>query len=103
MQLLPVKRDRRSLTIAKPLGIGLAALFGIFGFVAAWAITTDISGAVIGKGQVQAAASRFAVQHASGVVVADILVNNGDEVKSGDVVVKLDDSSLSSELATIDS
>ncbi|UZK67716.1 HlyD family type I secretion periplasmic adaptor subunit [Sphingomonas sp. M1-B02] len=97
------KRGRRSWTIRKPLGIGLAALIGLFGFVFVWASTFNISGAVIGKGQVQASVNRIAVQHPIGGVVAKILVNSGDKVKSGDVVVKLDDSSLRSELATIDS
>ena len=99
--LPPGERDRRSWTIRKPLWIGLAALIGLFGFVVAWAATFDISGAVIGKGQVQASASRIAVQHPVGGVVATILAENGDRVKSDDVVVQLDDSSLRSELATI--
>lgn len=99
--LPPGERDRRSWTIRKPLWIGLAALIGLFGFVVAWAATFDISGAVIGKGQVQASASRIAVQHPVGGVVATILAENGDRVKSDDVVVRLDDSSLRSELATI--
>lgn len=93
---------RRSWTIRRPLGIGLAAVIGLFGFVFAWAATFNISGAVIGKGQVQASANRIAVQHPVGGVVAEILADNGDHVKSGDVVVKLDDSSLRSDLATID-
>lgn len=102
--MLPsVTRRRRSWTIRKPLGIGLAAMIGLFGFVFAWAATFDISGAVIGKGQVQASANRIAVQHPVGGVVAQILGNNGDKVRSGDVVVRLDDSSLRSDLATVDS
>ena len=101
--MMPLQQaDRRSWTIRKPLWIGLAAMIGLFGFVFAWAATFNISGAVIGKGQVQASANRIAVQHPVGGVVAKILANNGDKVKSGDVVVKLDDSSLRSELATID-
>ena len=78
-------------------------MIGLFVFVFAWAATFNISGAVIGKGQVQASVNRIAVQHPVGGVVAEILANNGDKVKSGDVVVKLDDSSLRSELATVES
>lgn len=102
-QLLLDKPKRRSWTIQKPLGIGLAAMFGLFGLVSVWATTFDISGAVIGKGQVQASANRIAVQHPVGGVVAEILAGNGDKVKSGDVVVRLDDSSLRSELAAVES
>lgn len=98
----PTKRDRRSWTIRKPLWIGLAALIGLFGFVFAWAAGLNISGAVIGKGQVLASANRIAVQHPVGGVVAQIRANNGDKVNAGDVVVRLDDSALSADLATID-
>lgn len=97
------KLNRRSWTIRKPLGIGLVAMFGLFGSVIAWAATFDISGAVIGEGQVQASANRIAVQHPVGGVVADILATNGDKVKSGDVVVRLESSSLRAELAAVES
>lgn len=97
------ERNRRSWTIRKPLAIGLAAMAGLFGLVFVWAVTFNISGAVIGEGQVQASASRIAVQHPVGGVVSEILANNGDRVKSGDVVVRLDASSLGSELAAIES
>lgn len=96
------KRNRRSWTIRKPLGIGLVAVIGLFGLVVAWAATFSISGAVIGKGQVQASANRIAVQHPVGGVVVEILAHNGDKVRSGDVVLRLDDSQLRSELATLE-
>jgi len=101
--LPPSKPDRRSWNIRKPLGIGLAALIALFGFVVAWAVTFNISGAVIGKGTVQASLNRIAVQHPVGGVVADILASNGDKVKGGDVVVRLDDASLRSDLSTVES
>jgi HlyD family secretion protein len=43
------------------------------------------------------------VQHPIGGVVAEILANNGDRVKSGSVLVRLEDSSLRSDLATVES
>ncbi len=101
--LPPSKLHRRSWTIRKPLGIGVAALVGLFGSVFAWAATVDITGAVIGKGQVQASANRIAVQHPVGGVVAEILAENGQRVESGDVLVRLDDSALRSELAPVES
>lgn len=97
------KRHRRSWTIRKPLAIGLAAMLGLFGILFVWALTFNISGAVMGKGQVQASANRIAVQHPVGGVVSEILAGNGDRVKSGAVVVRIDDSSLSSELAAVES
>lgn len=101
--LASTKPGRRSWTIRTPLWIGLAALIGLLGSVVAWAVVADISGAVIGEGQVQASANRIAVQHPVGGVAAEILVNNGDRVNRGDILVKLDNSSRRSELAAVES
>jgi HlyD family secretion protein len=104
MDMLPLdKGDRRSWTIRKPLGIGLAGLVVLFGLVFMWAVTFNISGAVIGKGQVQASANRIAVQHPVGGVVAEIRANNGEKVRSGDIVVRLDESALRADLAAVES
>lgn len=97
------KRNRRAWTIRKPLGIGLGALLGLVGVTFAWATTFSISGAVIGKGQVQASANRIAVQHPRGGVVAEILATDGDRVKSGDVVLRLENTQLGAELAATES
>lgn len=97
-----VRHTRRSWTIRKPLGIGLVALAGLFCLVFLWGTTLQISGAVIAKGQVQVSSSRFAVQHPVGGVVAKILANNGDKVRSGDLVVKLDETQLRSELTGVE-
>lgn len=96
------QRNRRSWTIRKPLGIGLVALIGLFGVTLTWATTFNLSGAVIGTGQVQASANRIAVQHPIGGIVAEILVGDGDKVAAGDIVLKLDDTQLRSELARLE-
>src|SRR5688500_237803 len=102
--MLPAdEQTRRAWTIRKPLMIGLAALIALFGFVLVWAVSFNISGAVIGKGQVVASVNRIAVQHPVGGIVAEILAENGDKVESGAVVVRLDDASLRSELAAVES
>lgn len=95
--------DRRSWTVRKPLVIGILAIIGLFGGVFAWAATSGISGAVLGKGKVEASGNRFAVQHPVGGVAAEIFVKNGDKVSAGDVVLRLDDPALNSELDAVDS
>ena len=96
------RQDRRSWTIRKPLTIGLLAVAGLFGLVFVWGATLKISGAVIAKGQVQVSSSRTAVQHPVGGIVAEILAKNGDHVSSGDIVLKLDDVQLRSDLAAVE-
>ena len=98
-----IDTDRRSWTVRKPLVIGILAIVGLFGGVFAWAATSAISGAVLGKGKVEASGNRFAVQHPVGGIAAEILVKNGDRVKSGDVVLRLDDPVLHSELEAVES
>ncbi len=50
-----------------------------------------ISGAVVSTGTVTVEGDYKSVQHLEGGIVSKILVKNGDSVKEGDVLVKLDD------------
>ena len=61
--------------------------FGIGG----WAATTQLSGAVIGQGVVVVDSSVKKVQHATGGIVAELRVRDGDRVKAGDILVRLDE------------
>ncbi|WP_187431402.1 Type I secretion system membrane fusion protein PrsE (plasmid) [Roseobacter fucihabitans] len=70
--------------------VGLIGLVGLFGGFGLWAGTTVISGAVIAQGQAVVRGSAKQVQHLDGGIVADILVQNGDGVEAGDVLIRLD-------------
>jgi HlyD family secretion protein len=69
--------------------LGIVTL--LFGFV-------SISGAVIASGTVTVESSTKTVQHLDGGIVQKIFVKNGDVVKAGDVLVKLDDTQLRANL-----
>lgn len=96
------QQDRRTWNIAKPLGIGLGAMLFLVGVIGLWASQLEISGAVIGEGRVEASQVMTSVQHPVGGVISAILVENGDRVSAGDVVLRLDDTKLRSELVTIE-
>jgi HlyD family secretion protein len=70
-------------------GFGLIAL--LFGVAGVWAATTHIAGAVIASGTIVVQSNVKKVQHPTGGVVDAINVHEGDEVKAGEVVVRLDD------------
>lgn len=72
-------------------------LFGIGG----WAATAEISGAVIAPGLVVVEANLKRVQHPTGGVVSEILVNNGDFVKAGEVLMRLDQTQTRASLAVV--
>ena len=55
-----------------------------------WASFTQISGAVIAQGQVVARGHTKQVQNLDGGIVAEIRVKNGDLVREGDLVMRLD-------------
>lgn len=70
-------------------GIILTALvtLGIGG----WASTAELSGAVVGQGSIIVDSSVKKVQHPTGGVVSELRVKDGDRVKAGDILVRLDE------------
>lgn len=93
---------RRTWMIWQPLSIGLVAAVALVGVVLGWGTSFNISGAVIAKGQVQASTTRTAVEHPIGGVVAEVFRHNGDKVAAGEVLVKLDEDPLRSDLSVIE-
>ena len=89
----PALRKRLAFAIAL---IGLLALS-----CGVWATTTPIAGAVIASGIVVVDSNIKKVQHPSGGIVAVIPVKNGDRVKAGDVVLKLDDTQARANLGIV--
>lgn len=67
--------------------LSLILVVGIGG----WATFTEISGAVIAPGQLVVESDVKKVQHPTGGVVGALLVREGDHVKAGDVLVRLDE------------
>ena len=76
-------------------GIFIAALvtLGIGG----WASTAELSGAVVGQGSIIVDSSVKKVQHPTGGVVSELRVKDGDRVKAGDILVRLDETQNSRE------
>lgn len=85
-----------------PIGIGFLAALFLFGVLGIWGTVTNISGAVVGKGKVQVSTTRTALQHPIGGVISEILANNGDRVRAGDIILRLDDTTLLSELEIVE-
>jgi HlyD family secretion protein len=59
----------------------------------------SVSGAVVTSGTVSVEGEYQSVQHLEGGIVAKILVQNGDRVKEGDVLLRIDDTQARSNLA----
>lgn len=80
-------------------GTVLAGLL-VFG-MGGWAATTEFSGAVIASAHVVVDSNLKKVQHPTGGVVGELLVRDGDPVKVGDLLVRLDDTVTRANLAIV--
>src|SRR5262249_55318853 len=69
--------------------------------VGVWATTTQIAGALIAPGTVVVESNIKKVQHPTGGVVGELLVRDGDRVKNGDLLVRLDDTVTRANLAIV--
>ena len=84
-----------------PLFFGYLALIVLVGVIGVWSVQARIAGAVITSGMIQVENNRQVLQHPQGGVVGALLARDGDRVEAGDVVLRLDDKLLQSELAII--
>jgi HlyD family secretion protein len=82
------------------LAIIIASVLLVVG-VGGWAATTEFSGAVIAQGQIVVDSNVKKVQHPTGGVVGELRVRDGDHVKAGDIVARLDDTQTRANLAII--
>jgi HlyD family secretion protein len=81
--------------------IGLTVVVLLAGGLGGWASTTEISGALIAPGSIVVESNVKKVQHPTGGVVGEVRAHDGDLVKTGDVVVRLDDTVVKANLAIV--
>ncbi len=74
-----------------PLAIGLVVMLGFFGGFMAWAVLAPLAEAAIAPGVIKVEGQRRTLQHLEGGIVREILVRDGDQVRRGQVVMRLDD------------
>ncbi|MEM9231585.1 MAG: HlyD family type I secretion periplasmic adaptor subunit [Pseudomonadota bacterium] len=92
---------QRAWNTGRPLFLGFVALLVLVGGVGTWSAISNISGAIISSGMIAVEGNRQAVQHVDGGIVGEILVEEGDFVEAGEVLVRFDNLLLSSEMAII--
>lgn len=79
---------KASLSAQSRMGYGLLGL--IVFIVLIWGVLAQISGAVIAPGRISVESSVKRIQHKEGGIVQEILVREGDTVKAGQVLLRLD-------------
>jgi HlyD family secretion protein len=88
-------------SLKRHLLVGIAAVAVVGGIVFGWAGLTEISGAVIAPGKLVVDSNVKKVQHPTGGVVGDLRVKDGDHVKKGDIVARLDETQARTNLAIV--
>ncbi|MGQ0681411.1 HlyD family type I secretion periplasmic adaptor subunit [Bradyrhizobium sp.] len=94
-----LKKAQRS--IRRHLVAGLAVVLLLAGGIGGWGATVPISGALIAPGQVVVESNVKKVQHPTGGVVGEVRVRDGDTVRAGDIVVRLDETVVRANLAIV--
>jgi len=90
---------RRSIRIHLLIAIVVALL--LVGGIGGWAATSEFAGAVIAQGSLVVDSNVKKVQHPTGGVVAELRVRDGDIVKEGEIVIKLDDTQTRANLQIV--
>jgi HlyD family type I secretion membrane fusion protein len=87
----------------RPIRIGAVIIFLTFGVFGVWAAVAPIDSAAVAPGVVTVESNRRTIQHLEGGIVRDILVEEGQTVKAGDVLVRLEDTRARAQLNILDS
>ncbi|RFP87402.1 HlyD family type I secretion periplasmic adaptor subunit [Rhodobacteraceae bacterium 63075] len=97
------RENRKSWPARMPVLVGLITLTLLVGGFGGWAFFSSLAGAIVAPGRVQVEQNRQVVQHPDGGVVSEILIEEGDAVTAGAALIRLDATTLSSELAIVKS
>jgi HlyD family secretion protein len=93
--------DEVQASIRRHLRLGTLGMAVLVLGLGGWASTTRFAGAVIASGQVVVDSNVKKVQHPTGGVVGELKVREGDKVKAGDLLVRLDQTVTKANLAIV--
>jgi HlyD family secretion protein len=88
-------------SIRRHVVVGCAVVLFLAVGLGGWAATAEIAGALIAQGSLVVDSNVKKVQHPSGGVVGEVRVHDGDRVKAGDILVRLDETVTRANLAII--
>ncbi|QBY02144.1 HlyD family type I secretion periplasmic adaptor subunit [Rhodophyticola sp. CCM32] len=94
-------KSRPVWSVRGPIFLGLLAVAALLGGFGTWAALSNIAGAVVASGQIEVDQNRQAIQHPEGGVVAELDVEEGQQVEEGEVLLRLDHSDIASSYVVV--
>jgi HlyD family secretion protein len=97
----PPARQSARVSIHRHLLAGVLIVLLLGGGVGGWAATTELAGALIAQGSIVVDSNVKKVQHPTGGIVGKLFVGDGDHVKAGQILVRLDETVMRANLAIV--
>jgi HlyD family secretion protein len=88
---MTMSSDHRRMSLRRHFMVGVGAIALFSGTIGLWAATSPLAGAVVASGQFVVDSNVKKVQHQQGGIVAELKVRDGDRVKAGDLLIRLDE------------
>src|SRR5580658_10430314 len=88
-------------SIRRHIVIGGAVVAFVAVGLGGWASTAEIAGALIAQGSLVVDSNVKKVQHPTGGVVGEVRAHDGDRVKAGDILVRLDETVTRANLSIV--
>ncbi|MBO1074487.1 HlyD family type I secretion periplasmic adaptor subunit [Roseomonas marmotae] len=96
--LAPGQLDTPRPRTSGAMWLGILAILVFFGGFLLWSALAPLAEAAIAPGQIRSEGSRRTIQHLEGGIVREILARDGDKVKAGQVLMRLDDAQSAASL-----
>ena len=80
---------------------GFAIMFLFFGVAGGWAALAPLDSAAVAQGVIKVAGDRKLIQHLEGGIIAELNAANGDIVKAGKILIRLDSTQPTAQLDLI--
>jgi HlyD family type I secretion membrane fusion protein len=97
----PSMLEPEPLRLAGVTYAGFAIAFLFFGVAGGWAALAPLDSAAVAPGVVKVAGDRKLIQHLEGGIIAELNAADGDIVKAGKVLIRLDNTQAKSQLGLI--